>query len=115
MTHPVGYFTSYDPIDGTPAVLDILQDRFGSHLGQISITNKYKLLAVISHCLATITIDNPDGNAEYSLEHAWADLGYEFPAELGAMINPLDSLDECDLRGLCIALLDNLHLTEVTD
>jgi hypothetical protein len=95
---PLGFFTGYDPITSTPTALHILDKKFGSYLQRLTRIEKLALLAVISHCLAANA--HPDTeDFIFTLEEAWAELGYELPVELGGMLPSLNELGEGDLLG----------------
>ena len=113
MTQPLGYYTSLDPIAGTPPALYCLVERFGDYLQKLTKHEKFALTTIICHCLAF----NEQPNTEdfiFSLEDAWADLDYHnLSPELGGMIESLNTLDDGDLLGICQTLIVNHSRVEV--
>ena len=47
MTHPIGYYTGYDPKTQEPVILDKLQERFGSQLQRMTYEQKIRPLAKV--------------------------------------------------------------------
>jgi hypothetical protein len=112
MTQPIGFFTSLDPLGGTPAALHLLDKKFGSYLQRINRCEKLALLAIISHCLAANA--HPDTeDFVFTLEDAWAELDYNISPELGGMLEALNTLRDGDLLGICQTLIENHSHTEV--
>lgn len=108
MTHPVGYYTGYDPTTATPAALHILQEKFGSYLQKLTKYEKLSLLAIISHCLACNA--HPDTeDLVFTLEDSWCELDYDISPELGGMLESLNTLRDGDLVGICRTLLEDIN------
>ena len=112
MVKPLGYYTSLDPLKGSPAALCILADKYGDYLQKFTPDERFSLMAIISHCLAIN--EQPDTeNFVFSLEDAWTELNYDISAELGGMLNSLNELSTGDLLGICQTLIENHSHMEV--
>jgi hypothetical protein len=103
MTHCTGY----DPQTSTPAALQILHQKFGSCLERLHRGEKLAFLAIITHCLAHANQSPDTSESVFTLEDAWADLGYNLPQNLGGMLGCLTTLDYDDLLGICQTLLEH--------
>ncbi len=70
-------------------------------------SEKVALLAIITRTLA---VDAQFGSDEvFTLEDAWSETGYDLSPELGGLLETLNDLDDDDLYGLCMCLIDNRH------
>jgi hypothetical protein len=112
MTQPLGYYTSLDPIAGTPPALCLLDQKFGSYLQKLTKFEKLSLLAIISHCLACNARPGSE-DFVFTLEDAWAELDFDISPELGGLLKSLNTLEDGDLLGICQTLITNHSYTEV--
>ena len=112
MTQPLGYYTSLDPLAGTPPALHLLDQKFGSYLQKLTRYEKLSLLGIISHCLACNAHRDSEGFI-FTLEDSWRELDYDISPELGGMLESLNVLDDGNLLGICQTLIVNHSRVEV--
>ncbi len=64
MTHPIGYYTGYDPKTQSPEVLHNLQERFGSQLQQMTYEQKIVFRAALADYIANKPVHQPSPHPE---------------------------------------------------
>ena len=105
MTKPLGYY-----VDSTPPI-DRLQETFGSQLEVFSLTEKLHLLGILAIHQQVISDENFDlEQEEYLMVDAYAD--HTFADENGKITGACELLDGAtnrDLRGLILALSNQIH------
>ena len=59
MTHPVGFFTGYNPQTQKPDTLHLLQERFGSQLEVMTYEQKIVMRAALADYIANKPVTFP--------------------------------------------------------
>ena len=62
MTHPIGYYTGYDPKTQEPVILDKIQERFGSQFQRMTYEQKIVIWAGLTGFIAHLPVWKEDGN-----------------------------------------------------
>jgi len=52
MSHPIGYYTSYNPQNRTPGILDQIQEKWGSQLEHMTYEQKIVMRAALTGYIA---------------------------------------------------------------
>ncbi|MEP0885011.1 hypothetical protein NDI49_26015 [Trichocoleus sp. ST-U3] len=109
MTHPVGYYTGYDPEAKSPEVLHNLQERFGSRLQQMTYEQKIVFRAALADYIANKPVWQEEGNSisciDCSIETAGVNWGiWDEDPELVQYIQACSELSEGNIEGLIEAL-----------
>jgi len=109
MTHPIGYYTAYNPKTQKPDTLHQLQERFGSQLQQMSYEQKIVFRAALAGFIALKPVWIEEGSSisciDGCIESAGVDWGiWDEDPELVAHIQACSQLDESDIEGLIEAL-----------
>ena len=114
MTHPIGYYTGYDPKTQEPVILDKLQERFGSQLQRMTYEQKIVFRAALTGFIAQLPVWKEDGNditcIDCCIESAGVDwnIWYE-DEELCEYIQACSQLSEGNIEGLIQALCEQIQ------
>jgi hypothetical protein len=108
MSHPIGYFTSYNPATQKPIILHNLQERFGGQLQFMSYEQKIVMRAALTGFIALLPVWQ-EGNSitciDCCIEGAGADWDvWDADPELVEYIQACSQLDLYDIEGLIEAL-----------
>jgi hypothetical protein len=109
MTHPIGYFTSYNPQSQKPDALHQLQERFDSQLQGMSYEQKIVFRAALAGFIAEKPVWVEEGSSisciDGCIESTGVDWGiWDKDPELAEYIQICSQLDESDIEGLIEAL-----------
>jgi hypothetical protein len=108
MTHPIGYFTSYNPQTQEPDALHQLQESFGSHFQGMSYEQKVVMRAALAGFIALKPVWQEDSYIsciDGCIESAGVDWGiWDKDPELVEYIQVCSQLEESDIEGLIEAL-----------
>jgi len=109
MTHPIGYFTSYNPQTKKPDALHQLQEHFDSRLENMSYEQKIVMRAALAGFIALKPVWIEEGSSisciDGCIESAGVDWGiWDEDPELVAHIQACSQLNESDIEGLIEAL-----------
>jgi len=108
MTHPIGFFTGYNPQTQEPDALHQLQERFNSRLEKMSYEQKIVFRAALAGFIAEKPVwqeDNYISCIDGCIESAGVDWGvWDEDPELVAHIQACSQLEESDIEGLIEAL-----------
>jgi hypothetical protein len=108
-THPIGYYTSYNPQNQKPDALHQLQERFDSRLEKMSYEQKIVTRAALADYVANRPVWKNEGSSitlvDCCIETAGVDWGiWDEDPELVAHIQACSQLNESDIEGLIEAL-----------
>ncbi len=108
MSHPIGYFTGYNPQTQEPVILHNLQERFGGQLQFMSYEQKIVMRAALTGFIALLPVWQ-EGNSitciDCCIEGAGADWDvWDADPELVEYIQACSQLNEDDIEGLIEAL-----------
>lgn len=116
MTHPVGFFTGYNPQTQKPDTLHLLQERFGSQLEVMTYEQKIVMRAALADYIANkpVHIPSPHPNEvtlmQGCIESAGVDWNvWDEDPELCQYIEECESLHEGDIEGLIEALTSQIR------
>ena len=109
MTHPIGYYTGYNPQAQKPDALHQLQERFGSQIQVMSYEQKIVFRAALAGFIAEKPVWVEEGSSisciDGCIESAGVDWGiWDKDPELVEYIQICSRLDESDIEGLIEAL-----------
>jgi len=109
MTHPIGFYTAYNPQTQKPDALYQLEERFGSQLQGMSYEQKIVFRAALAGFIAFKPVWIEEGSSisciDSCIESAGVDWGiWDEDPELVAHIQACSQLDESDIEGLIEAL-----------
>ncbi len=108
MSHPIGYFTDYNPATQEPGILHQIQERYGAQLQDLTYEQKIVMRAALADYIANKPIDQ-SGNSisliDSCIEAAGVDWGvWEEDEPLVEVIQACSLLSEDDIEGLIEAL-----------
>lgn len=114
MSHPIGYFTSYDPQNRTPGILDQIQEKWGSQLERMSYEQKIVMRAALADYIANKPVWNNTGSSitliDCCIESAGVDWNVWYEDEpLVEAIQHCSLLSESDIEGLIEALTSQIR------
>ena len=114
MTHPIGYYTGYDPKTKEPAILDNLQERFGAQLQRMTYEQKIVMRAALTGFIAQLPVWEENGNditcIDACIESAGVDWGiWDEDQELCEYIQACSQLSEGNIEGLIQALCEQIQ------
>jgi len=109
MTHPIGYYTAYNPQAQKPDALHQLQERFGFQIQEMSYEQKIVMRAALAGFIAEKPVWIEEGSSisciDDCIESTGVDWGiWDEDPELVAHIQACSQLDESDIEGLIEAL-----------
>jgi hypothetical protein len=109
VTHPIGYFTSYNPQTRRPDILDRIQQEWGFHLQGMSYEQKVVLRAALAGFMAAKPVWQSSGNSisciDCCIESVGADWDvWDADPELVEYIQACSQLNDSDIEGLIEAL-----------
>lgn len=109
MTHPIGYYTAYNPQAQKPDALYQLQERFGSQLQGMSYEQKIVMRAALAGFIAEKPVWVEEGSSISCIDGCIESAGVDWSVwdedpELVAHIQACSRLDESDIEGLIEAL-----------
>jgi hypothetical protein len=114
MTHPIGFYTAYNPQAQKPDALYQLQERFGSQLQGMSYEQKIVFRAALAGFIAEKPVWVEEGSSisciDGCIESAGVDWGvWDKDPELVEYIQACSRLDESDIEGLIEALTTQIR------
>jgi hypothetical protein len=109
MTHPIGFYTAYNPQAQKPDALHQLQERFGSQLQGMSYEQKIVMRAALAGFIAEKPVWIEEGSSitciDGCIESAGVDWNvWDKDPELVEYIQACSQLEESDIEGLIEAL-----------
>jgi hypothetical protein len=109
MTHPIGYYTGYNPKTKKPDALYQLQERFGSQFEGMSYEQKIVMRAALAGFIAEKPVWIEEGSSitciDGCIESAGVDWNvWDKDPELVEYIQACSQLEESDIEGLIEAL-----------
>jgi hypothetical protein len=109
MTHPIGFYTAYNPQAQNPDALHQLQERFGSQLQGMSYEQKIVFRAALAGFIAEKPVWVEEGSSISCIDGCIESAGVDWSVwdedpELVAHIQACSQLDESDIEGLIEAL-----------
>ena len=113
MTHPIGYYTGYNPQARTPGILDRIQEEWGSQLQHMTYEQKIVMRAALAGYIAEKPVWKSEGNSisciDCCIEAAGVDWDIWYADELLVLvIQECSQLDESDIEGLIEALTSQI-------
>ena len=114
MTHPVGFFTSYNPQTETPDTLHLLQENFGSQLQKMTYEQKLVFRAALADYVANKPVWKNEGSSitliDCCIESAGVDWNiWDEDPSLCEWITDCSKLTESDIEGLIEALTSQIR------
>ncbi len=114
MTHPIGYFTGYNPQSRTPGILAQIQEQWGSQLERMTYEQKIVMRAALAGYIAQKPVHVSEGSSisciDGCIEGAGVDWDIWDADELLVMvIQECSQLDESDIEGLIEALTSQIR------
>jgi hypothetical protein len=114
MSHPVGYFTGYNPQTQKPDTLHLIQERFGSQLEEMSYEQKIVFRGALALFIAEYPVWKEEGNditcIDGCIESAGVDWNvWDADAELCEWIQACSNLRESDIEGLIEAVTSQIR------
>ncbi len=108
MSHPIGYFTGYNPATQEPGILHQIQECYGVQLQELTYEQKIVMRAALADYIANKPIDQ-SGNSisliDSCIESAGVDWGiWDEDEPLVEVIQACSLLSEDDIEGLIEAL-----------
>lgn len=109
MSHPIGYYTGYNPQTQKPDILHLLQERFGSQLEGMSYEQKIVFRAALTGFIAEGPVWKEEGSGisciDCCIESAGADWDiWDADQELCEWITDCSKLKESEIEGLIEAV-----------
>jgi hypothetical protein len=109
MTHPVGFFTGYNPQTQKPDTLHLLQERFGSQLELMTYEQKIVMRGALADYIANkpvwVESNNSISLIDACIETAGVDWDiWNKDQEMCEWIADCSKLSESDIEGLIDAL-----------
>jgi hypothetical protein len=111
MTHPVGYYTGYNPQSQTPDILHQLQQRYGAQLQEMTWEQKVVMRAALADYVANKPVHQPSPHPDEitlidcCIESAGVDWDvWQKDPELVQYIQACSELHESDIEGLIEAI-----------
>jgi hypothetical protein len=113
MSHPIGFFTGYNPQTRTPDILDRIQEEWGSQLQGMTYEQKIVFRAALASYIAQKPVHISEGSSisciDGCIEGAGVDWDIWDADELLVMvIQECSQLDESDIEGLIEALTSQI-------
>jgi len=114
MSHPVGYFTGYNPQTQKPDTLHLIQERFGSQLELMTYEQKIVFRGALALFIAEYPVWKEEGNditcIDGCIESAGVDWNvWDADAELCEWIQACSQLSESDIEGLIEAVTSQIR------
>ncbi len=115
MSHPIGYFTSYNPQTRNPGILDQIQEKWGSQLERMTYEQKIVMRAALAGYIAQKPVHIEEGSSisciDACIESAGVDWGIWDNDEplVEAIQNCSWFLPESDIEGLIEALTSQIR------
>lgn len=114
MTHPLGYYTSFNPQPQDPSILDRIQQEWGSQLEHMAYEQKIVMRAALADYIALIPVWKEEGAGisciDCCIESAGADWNiWDEDELLVEVIRHCSQLDETDIEGLIEALTSQIR------
>jgi hypothetical protein len=109
MSHPIGYFTGYNPQTQEPVILHNLQERFGGQLQFMSYEQKIVMRAALAGFIAQVPVWQEEGSSISCIDSCIESVGADWniwddDTELCDYIQACSQLEESDIEGLIEAL-----------
>lgn len=113
MSHPIGFFTGYNPQTRTPDILDRIQEEWGQELQGMTYEQKIVFRAALASYIAQKPVHISEGSSisciDGCIEGAGVDWDIWDADELLVMvIQECSQLDESDIEGLIEALTSQI-------
>jgi hypothetical protein len=113
MSHPIGYFTGYNPATQEPGILHQIQECYGVQLQELTYEQKIVMRAALADYIANKPIDQ-SGNSisliDSCIESAGVDWGiWDEDEPLVEVIQACSLLSEDDIEGLIEALTTQIR------
>lgn len=114
MTHPIGYYTSYNPQNLTPDILHKIQQEWGSQLEHMTYEQKIVMRAALTGYMAERPVWQSVGSditcIDCCIESAGVDWDiWDKDEQLVEVIQQCSLLSETDIEGLIAALTDQIR------
>jgi hypothetical protein len=113
MTHPIGYYTGYNPQSKQPSILERIQQEWGSQLQHMTYEQKIVFRAALAGYIAEKPVWKSEGSSisciDCCIEGAGVDWDIWYADELLVqVIQECSQLDESDIEGLIEALTSQI-------
>lgn len=113
MTHPIGYFTGYNPQTRQPSILERIQQEWGSQLQGMTYEQKIVFRAALAGYIAEKPVWKTEGSSisciDACIEGAGVDWNvWDEDELLVQVIQECSLLDEGDIEGLIEALTSQI-------
>ena len=114
MTHALGFYTSYDPQNYMPEVLERIQEKWGSQLESMTYEQKIVFRAALADYVANKPVWKNEGSSvtliDCCIEAAGVDWNvWEEDEPLVEVIQQCRLLSESDIEGLIEALTSQIR------
>jgi hypothetical protein len=114
MSHPIGFFTGYNPQTRQPGILDRIQEEYGSQLQKMTYEQKIVIRAALAGFIAEKPVwqDNGAGISciDCCIEGAGVDWDvWDKDQPLVEAIRECSQLDESDIEGLIEAITSQIR------
>jgi hypothetical protein len=109
MTHPVNFYTSYNPLTRKPGILDAIQQQWGGHLQDMTYEQKIVIRAALAGFIAEKPVWKDEENSISCIDCCIESSGVDWDVWdkdtlLVEVIQKCSQLDESDIEGLIEAL-----------
>ena len=114
MTHALGFYTSYDPQNYMPEILERIQDKWGCQLESMTYEQKIVFRAALADYVANKPVWKNEGSSvtliDCCIEAAGVDWNvWEEDEPLVEVIQQCSLLSEADIEGLLEALTSQIR------
>ena len=113
MTHPIGYYTGYDPKTRQPGILDRIQEEWGAQLQYMTYEQKVVFRAALADYIANKPVWKEEGSSitciDASIETAGVNWNiWDEDPLLVEVIQKCSQLSEGNIEGLIQALTEQI-------
>ena len=114
MTHALGFYTSYDPQNYMPEILERIQDKWGCQLESMTYEQKIVFRAALADYVANKPVWKNEGSSvtliDCCIEAAGVDWNvWEDDEPLVEVVQQCSLLSESDIEGLIEALISQIR------
>jgi len=114
MTHALGFYTSYDPQNYMPEILERIQDKWGCQLESMTYEQKIVFRAALADYVANKPVWKNEGSSvtliDCCIEAAGVDWNvWEEDEPLVEVVQQCSLLSESDIEGLIEALTSQIR------
>ncbi len=115
MTHPIGYFTGYNPQSRTPGILAQIQEQWGSQLERMTYEQKIVMRAALAGYIANKPVHIEEGSSICCIDACIESVGADWNVwdEDEPLVEAIQNcswfLSESDIEGLIEALTSQIR------